>query len=120
MLRQGSIVRASVNDPQGGNAKLRPLVVLTPTSEIADDALVVAAAITSQFSDPLAEDEVALPYHPAGRASTGLTKPCVAKCSWLVAIRPADVIEQRGFLSTERLTTILTAIAKLDSDQSTQ
>jgi mRNA-degrading endonuclease toxin of MazEF toxin-antitoxin module len=115
MLRQGSVVRALVNDPRGGNPKLRPLVVLSPTRDIADNRPLVAVAITSQFSDPLAADEVALPYHPGGRSGSGLTRPCVAKCSWLVVLRLGDVQAQKGYLSTERLAAILTAVEQLDA-----
>jgi hypothetical protein len=113
MLKQGSIVLAWVNDPQGRNPKARPLVVITPTNEILTSKLLVAVAVTGQFSDPLADDEVALPYHPAGRASSGLRKPCVAKCSWLLPIRSEDVLERKGFLTSERVVAILSAVARL-------
>jgi mRNA-degrading endonuclease toxin of MazEF toxin-antitoxin module len=120
MLKQGSIVRARVVDPQGGNSKLRPLVIVSPTSDINSKETLVAVAITGRFSDPLADDEVALPYHPAGSAASGLRKPCVAKCAWLVELNQADVVEQKGHLSNERLRAILQRITELGSrsDQS--
>jgi len=112
MLRQGAVIVAWVSDPQGQNPKARPLVVLTPTKEIEASNLIVAVAVTGQFGDPLGPDEVALPYHPGGRAGTGLRKPCVAKCSWLVRIQPADVKERKGFIPSERLVAILNSVAK--------
>jgi mRNA-degrading endonuclease toxin of MazEF toxin-antitoxin module len=115
MLKQGSIVRAHVADPQGGNVKVRPFVVVSSTTDIGSTESFVAAAITGRFSDPLAEDEVALPYHPAGVAASGLRKPCVAKCAWLVEFSPADVVEQKGHLSNERLSAVLQRISELGS-----
>jgi hypothetical protein len=114
MLRQGSIVQALVCDPQGRNPKVRPLVVITPTSEILASKLLVGVAITGQFSNPLCRDEVALPYHPGGRASSGLRKPSVAKCTWLVTVRPEDIAEHKGFLSAERLLAVLSAVQSLE------
>jgi len=114
VLKQGSIISARVSDLQGGNPKTRPVVVVTPTSEISPQGLFVGVAITGTFSDPLADDEVALPFHPAGTASSGLRKPCVAKCSWMVPLRVTDVIDQKGFLTTERLAAILTRISSLE------
>jgi mRNA-degrading endonuclease toxin of MazEF toxin-antitoxin module len=116
MLRQGSIVLAWIADPQGRNPKARPLVVITPTIEILTSKQLVAVAITGHFSQPLAADEVALPYHPGGRASTGLRKPCVAKCSWLVTIQADDVLEPKGFLATQRLLAVLKAVGDLDQE----
>lgn len=114
MLRQGSVIQAKVHDPQGGNPKLRPLVVVTPTAEIVASAPLVAVAVTGTFSAPLAGDEVALPFHPGGLAKSGLRKPCVAKCSWLVTLQAEDVLEIRGFLANERIAAILQRIGKLD------
>jgi mRNA-degrading endonuclease toxin of MazEF toxin-antitoxin module len=114
MLRQGSVVLASVTDPQGHNPKVRPLVVLTPTPEIAASNALVAVAITGQFANPLAPDEIALPYHPGGRAGTGLRKPCVAKCSSLVTIQSVDVLELKGFVPNERLAAILNSVGRLE------
>ena len=114
MLRQGSIVRAWVSDPQGRNPKLRPLVVITPSQDIPGCKVLVGAPITGQFSIPVAKDEIALPYHPGGRASSALRKPCVAKCSWLVTLRPEDIAEQKGFLSSERLLSVPKAVADLE------
>jgi mRNA-degrading endonuclease toxin of MazEF toxin-antitoxin module len=113
MLKQGSVVRANVVDPQGGNAKIRSLVIVTATDEIDASGPFVAVAITGKFSDPLASDEAPLPYHPAGKASSGLRKPSVAKCSWLVGLQLADVVDVKGYLSNDRVSAILECIAAL-------
>jgi hypothetical protein len=116
MLRQGSVIRARVPDPQGDNVKVRPLVVVTPTTEISAQQTFVGVAITGSFSEPLAKDEVALPYHPSGTASSGLRKPCVAKCSWLVELNGVDVVDLKGHLSKERLIAVLNRIAALEEN----
>lgn len=113
MLQQGSVIRALVPDPRGQNPKWRPLVVLTPTAEIENAETIVAVAITGVYSDPLASDEVPLPYHPQGKARTGLRKPCVAKCSWLVTILKTNILDVRGFLSNERLSVLLLKVSEL-------
>jgi hypothetical protein len=113
MLRQGSVVRARILDPLGDNPKVRPLVIVTQTHEISPNQPLVAVAITGRFSNPLAADEVPLPHHPAGSAKTGLRKPCVAKCSWVVSLRPEDILEQKGFITTDKLTAILKRINQL-------
>ena len=100
-------------DPQGANAKVRPLVVISPTHEISDTQPMAVVAITSAFSDPLNDDEIPLPHHPAGRAATGLRKPSVAKCTWQEAIRGGDVIEIKGFVSSKVLTRILVKVIQL-------
>jgi hypothetical protein len=70
----------------------------------------VAVAITGRFSEPLAADEVTLPFHPRGRANSGLRKPCVAKCSWLETIEVNHVIEPMGFVSASIMRAILERI----------
>ena len=112
-LGQGQIVRAEVCDPQGGHRKLRPLVIVTATSEISDQEPLVGVAITSRFSEPLQDDEALLPWHPAGNVRTKLRKPCVAKCSWLCQIIVTEVVEQRGIVPREQMQEIVARINSL-------
>jgi mRNA-degrading endonuclease toxin of MazEF toxin-antitoxin module len=113
MLKQGSIVQATVGDPQGQNAKLRPLVIVSPTADLATAEEVFAVAITGRFAEPLQGDEVRLPFHPGGQAKSGLRKPSIAKCSWLVTLRPEGVAKQSGFLNAETMTEILRKVGQL-------
>ncbi len=114
-LVQGQIVQAEVYDPQGGNRKLRPLVIVTATSEISGQEPLVAVAVTSRFREPLEEDEVLLPWHPGGNVRTKLRKPCVAKCRWLCQIAVADVVEQRGIVPREQMREIIARVNRLPS-----
>jgi mRNA-degrading endonuclease toxin of MazEF toxin-antitoxin module len=111
-LQQGCIVRASVLDPAGANRKIRPLVIVTANSEIRTAPRLIAVAITGSFSDPPADDEVPLPWHSRGGSRTNLTKPCVAKCSWVRELLPTDVIEVRGHVPTALMESILERVAK--------
>ena len=106
-IQQGCIVRASVLDPEGANRKVRPLVIVSANSDIRTATSVFAVAITGSFNDPIADDEVALPWHPRGASRTNLTKPCVAKCPWLCELQTVDVLEVRGHVPALRLEAIL-------------
>jgi len=116
VYKQGSVIRARVLDLQGQNLKVRPLVIVTPTAEITRTTPLVVVGITGSFSDPLADDEVAMPFDPGRRAGSGLTKPCVAKCRWLRSIHLADVIEKMGYISVEKLTEILEKLKDIEAE----
>jgi mRNA-degrading endonuclease toxin of MazEF toxin-antitoxin module len=105
-----------VLDPQGGNPKVRPLVIVTPTAEISNTTPLVAVAITSEFSQPEADDEVAMPFDPRGRVGSGLKVPCVAKCRWQCILTTSEIIERKGYISTDKLTEILNKLADIEAE----
>lgn len=88
---QGSIVWVRVNDPQGGNPKPRPAVVLSVENENA-----VICAITSQKREPLPTSYVPIPWSADGSCSTGLRKECFAVSTWLLVVNLAQVLEISG------------------------
>ena len=106
-LAQGCIIRAKVVDQWGRNPKCRPLVIVTATSEIRSGTPFVAVAITGQFSQPPASDEVMLPWHRHVMARTRLRKPSVAKCSWLCEITHEDVVEVKGCVPRSQMEQII-------------
>jgi hypothetical protein len=112
-LCQGRIVRAAVLDPQGGNEKIRPIVILTSDDEIDGADILVGVAITSQFSNPHDADEVPLPWSASGRSVTRLRKPSVAKCSWLCVIEKHNVVELKGVVRQQELQRIQAIVATL-------
>ena len=63
----GSVGWAEVEDANGYR-KLRPVVVVTPTAEIAAGKSVRVVAITTRLPDPLPEDHVLLPWERQGKA----------------------------------------------------
>lgn len=113
LICQGRIVRANVLDPQGQNPKVRSLVIVTATSKIAAADSVAGVAITGSFSDPLADDEVLLPWRKDRHPKTGLHKPCVAKCSWVCAIKPTDILERAGIVPPAVLDQIIAKVTPL-------
>jgi PemK-like, MazF-like toxin of type II toxin-antitoxin system len=112
-LCQGRIVRAAVLDPRGANRKIRPLVILTSDDEIDREEILVGVAVTSQFSNPLDNDEVALPWSANGLAMTQLRKPSVAKCSWLCVVEKSESVELKGIVRRDELTRIKAITASL-------
>lgn len=86
MIQQGTIVWVRIADPSGENHKCRPAVVLTPTEEIDAVGQVVVAAASTRFEEPLPVNKIKLPWHNNKHPVTGLKKPTVVVCDWLVTI----------------------------------
>lgn len=109
-VQQGSIIRAWVTDTSGGNPKSRPLVVVSKGSEIDRTGSFFAVAITGEFNEPLQPDEVPLPWHAQVMCKSGLTKKCIAKCSWMRQLLLTDVIEVKGHLRGKELDDVVTQV----------
>ena len=88
--RRGRIVWAEIPD-HNGHAKLRPAIVLTPTSEIKEHAPLVVVALTTTYPDPAPDDHVELPWHNAKHPVTRLNQRSAAVISWLSTITPEQV-----------------------------
>jgi mRNA-degrading endonuclease toxin of MazEF toxin-antitoxin module len=99
---QGRIIEAYVLDQQNRNPKHRPLVIVTPTDEIAEGDPFLAVAITGTLPDPLTDEYVILPYHPNGQSKTGLKKKCAAKCDWVVALSHDDITRYIGVVPADK------------------
>lgn len=90
----GSIVRVELLDPQGRNPKYRPAVVVSSNEEITPGGEVWVVGITgTEGREPALE--VPLQHDPKGVCRTGLRKPSVAACWWLVKV-PVISIEWDG------------------------
>ena len=85
-------------DTQGRDSKKRPVVIVTATSEIPHASQLTVVGITGEFSSPLEQDEVDLPWRADGKGLTKLTKECVAKCSWIRQIKKSDILEEKGIV----------------------
>ena len=117
MLKQGSIVRATVYDPQGRNPKVRPLVIVTTTAEITATEPIAVVAITGTFSNPPADHEIVLPWHRSGTVCTGLRKESVANCRWQEEILKSDVVDDKGrYIPNRHLAMILEQIEKIGQE----
>jgi hypothetical protein len=105
-------VKAEVLDPQGGNPKCRPLVIVTATEDIKPNQPFLAVAITGTLSNPLPDDHVVLPWgpYPKKHPKTGLTKRAAAVCSWVCKITEADIVGYQGYVPGKHLLEILSRI----------
>jgi len=90
--RLGSVAWAELKD-LNGFVKVRPVVVITPTAEIAPGKPVRVVAITTRLPAPLPEDHVLLPWDPQGKARSGLRRRCAAVAGWQATI-PVECVQQ--------------------------
>lgn len=89
-LKQGDIVWSKVHD-RNGNAKVRPVVIITASDEIIIDDSIVAVAITTTFAEPPPDYCVEIPWYRLGHRVTGLKRRSAAVCNWMVEIHPSDI-----------------------------
>lgn len=76
------IIDVNIPDPNGRNSKSRPVLVISPTAEIANDEPVHVAAIsTSHIPDILPPQYFDIPWQrgPRGHPKTGLNARCVVE-----------------------------------------
>jgi hypothetical protein len=96
---------AQVPDPNNANPKDRRVILIRDFDE--SDPHIYGVAVTGTFTFPLPPTSVRLPYHRQGRCKTGLTKDCVADCTWIVVATPAEIIKAHGITPPIQLATIL-------------
>ncbi len=90
-----------VLDENGGNLKVRRVVVVTPDAALAADHPIVAAPVTTTLPPQLTADHVALPFkNPPGtrHPKTGLTMRAAVKRTWIMTVQPHDIREYSGFV----------------------
>jgi mRNA-degrading endonuclease toxin of MazEF toxin-antitoxin module len=105
-----------VLDPHGRNPKTRPIIVVTPDDVILEGGDLFGVAVTGTFPDPLPVDAVKLPWHRDGHPKTGLDKPAVAACHWIVPIDPDRVVRPRGFVPAKQIWAIAEILNRTASD----
>lgn len=113
-LIQGEILWARCVDPRGVNEKRRPFVVLTLSEEIARGEPIVAAAITTTLPNPLTDEYVELPWHPAGSVRTGLRKRCAVCCRWIVELNRNEIEESSGHVPDAKLREVIQKVRQLN------
>ena len=111
-LSQGQVVEVEITDPRGQNKKRRPVVLVTATDELTTADKYVAVAISSVLADPIPPDWILLPWSADGRAKSGLTKPCVAKCHWMTTVRETEIVSVLGALPETVMRDIMLIIEK--------
>ena len=96
-LQLGSVVWAELEDSNGFR-KVRPVVVVTPTTDIDAGRPMRVVAITTRLPDPLPDDHLLLPWERQGKARSGLRRRCAAVASWQAEIAVGDVQQVVGVL----------------------
>ncbi len=97
VFRLGDIVMARVSDPSG--AKIdhdHPVIIVTPTSQIAPEAEVRVVVISHSIQKPRPTGHIPMPWSPGRPPVTGLWRECVAKCDWTPAVLCAQLRNRIG------------------------
>jgi mRNA-degrading endonuclease toxin of MazEF toxin-antitoxin module len=118
-LHYGQIVLASVSDGHG-NTKNRPVVIVTPTGEIAEDRDFLAVCISTQIEDPTPLEHVKLPWSRPRHPRTGLNRPNVAKCEWIVALPFSSIVKVLGSTPSAQMAEIALILLRLRSGDKDQ
>ena len=119
-LRCGHICTAIIT-PERGNAKLRPVIIVSPDTEIRDEGDVRIVAVSTTFKEPLSADQIDLPWERLGRCATGLARRSVAVCTWLDRLPRSSIRDVKGFVPAPILLRILQRLKeslRLPDDQS--
>jgi mRNA-degrading endonuclease toxin of MazEF toxin-antitoxin module len=106
----GSVVWAELEDANGYR-KVRPVVVVTPSAEIAAGKPVRVVAVTTRLPNPLPNDHVLLPWDRQGKSRSGMRRRCAAIASWQAEIPVSDVQEVVGILPPAVIVDLLDKIA---------
>jgi hypothetical protein len=113
-LEPGRIVWAELSSSDGTKKKCRPGVIITSTNDIKSGQPLFVVAATTKFTEPLAEDQVRLPWHPQGQVRTRLCEPTVAVCTWLCEIQQADIVRYGGVVPPKTMGQILDVLDRLE------
>ena len=114
--RHGNIDWVELLDPQGRNPKVRPAVVITPTSEITSTGEVVVVGITSPVNDASPEVTVDLPWHRNGHPRTKLSRASVAVCNWKASVPITAIHEIKGHVPVPEMMRILQIVGQLEAN----
>jgi mRNA-degrading endonuclease toxin of MazEF toxin-antitoxin module len=106
---RGTVIYASqILDPQGRNPKDRPVVLINDFAH--GDVAAFGVAISGEYDHPLPPSCIPIPFGRHTRCKTGLKKPSVAVCTWIVAIPLEDLQNRIGIVPPVELLQILTQV----------
>jgi len=90
----GSVVLANIPDPDGRPCgHPHPAMVLRGPDDAGNLYLI---GISTQFESPPGRLMVECPWSPGGHPETGLDRPCVLKCWWVVPFHRSQVLQYLG------------------------
>ncbi len=109
---QGDILLVNV---PGAEHNPRWVVVVSPQDRLGPSGKFFAAGISTDYPNPPLPHQVELPSRPGRHPVTGLTKPCVVKCDWIIELSNSDVVKVTGETPPDQLKLILEQIRKLQA-----
>jgi mRNA-degrading endonuclease toxin of MazEF toxin-antitoxin module len=112
-IRQGAIYWIDDCPPlDGETAKRRPVIVLSPKSELQMGGAVAVVACSASVTEGQNPDRIPLPnLQDNPRAKTGLPRPCWAVPRWLLAVDDRSrLVDKAGYVSGPLLTRIIEAV----------
>jgi len=69
--------------------------------------------ITTSYDDPPPGHWIRMLVAPGGHPETGLDRPCVLKCDWVVCFKVTAIIRKKGVLPDDQLKQAIDQIATL-------
>src|SRR4051794_26703312 len=111
-LAQGLIAWTAIPDSEGGNIKVRPVVILTKTEEIKINGNVKVAAITTDCGRAPFSETVELPFSEPIHPLTKLNKPGEVVCSWVAEVPCARLYSSGGSLPEDVLREVLLKVQR--------
>jgi hypothetical protein len=105
-----------VVDPRGRNPKDRPILCLDDFAAIKTSSMFLGLATSTSFRFPLKPDEVLLYDRLGASDRTGLSRPCVAKCSWIYLFEKDRIIKKLGAAFEHQLHQIIEKLDRLVPD----
>jgi mRNA-degrading endonuclease toxin of MazEF toxin-antitoxin module len=116
LFHRDNIVSVAVSDPAGRNRKIRPVAIVSDPQSDGED--IVGVAISTRVEDPCPGHHVPLPWTRQGHPKTGLNKPNVAKCDWLVQFSINEIQNKLGTAPGVRLLAVTQQVRRLLDSQS--
>ena len=94
------------------------MLVLSELEIEADRSFYLCVAISTTFPEPPPAINVPLPWHPQGRASTGLRKRSAAILDWVRRMPPATILHREGYIKSDLLAHICEILEQFGEGES--
>ena len=112
----GRIVWTELFDPQGRNPKIRPAILVSPSTSNTGSIEWLAIAVSTKFDAAPSEVCVELSWHRDGHPRTKLKSRSVAVCTWQEFLSPDHIVELAGFTPLPYLQRILAILDTLSGN----
>lgn len=89
------------------------MIIVREVDDARSGHLVIGVAVTTTIKEPLHSDSIELPWHPAGKCSTGFRKRSIAVCSWVIEAAVDDLQMTSSFVPKRIFDHITAALAEI-------